>query len=82
VGDSPDTVTAKLFAGLELKTRERRATCGFSPAETPSVGALKARLGLELGAAGITLVNGVHASDDTALGPGDEVSLFPPLGGG
>jgi molybdopterin converting factor small subunit len=28
------------------------------------------------------LVNGVHAAPDRALAPGDEVALFPPLGGG
>ena len=39
-------------------------------------------IGLEPGAAGLVLVNGVHASRDQVLGPGDEVSLFPPLGGG
>jgi len=38
--------------------------------------------GLEPGAAGLVLVNGVHAGPDHVLGPGDEVALFPPLGGG
>jgi len=46
------------------------------------VGAVSGCLGLGPGVAGLVLVNGVHARDDHRLVPGDEVSLFPPLGGG
>jgi len=77
-----DTITARLFAGLETLTAERRAQHTFFLTETPDVGALVARLGLEPGATGIVLVNGRHAGGDRALEPGDEISLFPPLGGG
>ena len=77
-----DTITARLFAGLETQTSERRTEYRFLAAETPTVGAVFARLGLAPGAAGIVLVNGVHAGDDRVLESGDEVSLFPPLGGG
>lgn len=30
----------------------------------------------------LVLVNGLQAASDTRLGPGDNVSVFPPLGGG
>jgi molybdopterin converting factor small subunit len=77
-----DVITVKLFAGLEARTRERRASYAIAPADAPTVAAVAARLGLEPGATGIVLVNGLHAPPDQALRAGDEVSLFPPLGGG
>ena len=77
-----DTITARLFAGLETQTAARRTQQALPLTETPTVGAVVARLGLGPGAAGIVLVNGVHAAGDRVLAPGDEVSLFPPLGGG
>jgi sulfur-carrier protein len=77
-----DTITARLFAGLETQTAARRTQHTFPLTEAPSVGALVARLGLEPGATGIILVNGVHAGGERGLEPGDEISLFPPLGGG
>ncbi len=77
-----DAITARLFAGLEAQTAERRTEYAFLPAETPTVGAVFARLGLARGVTGIVLVNGMHAKGDRVLEPGDEVSLFPPLGGG
>jgi molybdopterin converting factor small subunit len=80
--DAPGTISVRLFAGLESRTRERRATWEFEPAEAGTVGAVTEALGLEPGAAGLILVNGVHAGPERELGPGDEVSLFPPLGGG
>ncbi len=78
----PDAITVKLFAGLETRSAERRSEYLFAAAETPTVAAVKARLALAPGVTGIVLVNGVHAGDDIALREGDEVSLFPPLGGG
>jgi molybdopterin converting factor small subunit len=77
-----DTITARLFAGLETQTAERRTQRTFLLTETPNVGAVVERLGLEPGATGLVLVNGVHAGGDRVLEPGDEISLFPPLGGG
>ena len=79
---STDTITARLFAGLETQTAERRTQHTFLLTETPNVGSVVERLGLEPGATGIVLVNGVHAGGDRVLEPGDEISLFPPLGGG
>jgi molybdopterin converting factor small subunit len=77
-----DSITVKLFAGLEARTRERRTQLSLTLAEAPTVGAIGGRLGLEPGVTGLVLVNGVHARDDQRLESGDEVSLFPPLGGG
>ena len=72
----------KLFAGLELRAREPRTSYDFDLREVATVAAVAEAIGLEPGAAGLILVNGVHASRDQMLGPDDEVSLFPPLGGG
>ncbi len=77
-----DVITVKLFAGLETRTRERRAAYAFAPVEAATVDDVTSRLGLEPGATGIVLVNGLHARPGQALAAGDEVSLFPPLGGG
>jgi molybdopterin converting factor small subunit len=80
--DAAGTITVRLFAGLELRAREPRTAWEFDPREAATVGAVTEAIGLGPGAAGLILVNGVHASGDRALGPGDEVALFPPLGGG
>jgi sulfur-carrier protein len=75
-------VTARLFAGLEGLARERRAAWHVPAAEVPTVTALCEALGVPVSAVGLVLVNGVHAALQDALRPGDEVSLFPPVGGG
>jgi molybdopterin synthase sulfur carrier subunit len=77
-----DTVTVRLFAGLERRSRDGRPDVVVPAALAPTVAALVECLGLPGGAAGLVLVNGLHARPDAALRPGDEVSLFPPLGGG
>ena len=80
--DAAGTISVKLFAGLELCAREPRRSYGFDPRETTTVTAVAEAIGLDPGAVGLILVNGVHASGDQELGPGDEVALFPPVGGG
>ena len=80
--DRSDIITVRLFAGLERQANERRSEYHLSLAVSPTVAALTAHLGLGPGVAGLVLVNGVHARDDQSLSAGDEVSLFPPLGGG
>ena len=77
-----DVITVKLFAGLETRTHERRATYALAPEEAATVGDIATLLGLQPGVTGIVLVNGLHARADQAVVAGDEVSLFPPLGGG
>ena len=72
----------KVFAGLESRTREQRTTYDLSLADAPTVAAVTHALGLAPGAAGLVLVNGLHATVDQRLDVGDEVALFPPLGGG
>ena len=64
------------------QAREPRTAWEFDPREATTVGAVTEAIGLEPGAAGLILVNGVHAAAGRALVAGDEVSLFPPLGGG
>jgi molybdopterin converting factor small subunit len=76
------TITVRLFAGLEAQTRLGRSEVRLALVDAPTVGALTVFLGLPRGVAGIILVNGLHARDDRPLEAGDEVSMFPPLGGG
>jgi len=76
------TVEARLFAGLEMKTRDGRAERRVPLAEAPTVAALCESLGLPSGTVGLVLVNGVHGDASTVLRDGDEVSLFAPVGGG
>ena len=80
--DARGTISVTLFAGLELRAREPRTSYRLDPREIATVGAVTEAVGLEPGAAGLILVNGVHASREQTLLPDDEVSLFPPLGGG
>jgi len=77
-----DTLIARLFAGLELRSQERRARCEVASLRAPAVRGLHAVRGLADGATGIVLVNGLHARDDDARHPCDEVSLSPSPGGG
>jgi molybdopterin converting factor small subunit len=80
--DAAGTISVTLFAGLELRARERRTAYEFDPREVDTVEAVFEAVGLEQDAAGLILVNGVHTAPGHILGPGDEVALFPPLGGG
>ena len=75
-------VTARLFAGLEGLARERRSEWRVPADEVATVTDLCESVGLPAGVVGLVLVNGVHADAATALHDGDEVSLFPPVGGG
>jgi len=75
-------IIVRLFAGLETRTRERRRVWEVPVAEAPTLASLGVYLGLAAGVTGLTLVNGVHATPAQQLRSGDEVSLFPPLGGG
>jgi molybdopterin converting factor small subunit len=77
-----DIISVRLFAGLESRARQQHTSYEFAPADAPTVADVVRALGLEPGAAGLILVNGVHARPERELVAGDEVSLFPPLGGG
>lgn len=80
--DAAGTICVKLFAGLESRARERRTAYDLSPSDAPTVAAVTRAIGLAPGAAGLVLVNGLHATAERRLVAGDEVALFPPLGGG
>ena len=69
-------ISVRLFAGLELRTRERRTALEFEPGVAATVGAVTEALGLEPGAAGLVLVNGVHAGPERALGPGERLRVL------
>jgi hypothetical protein len=77
-----DTVTERLFGGLERRTLARRATCELPVAEALAARALQGVLGLSDGSAGVVLVHSLHAGDVAPLRGGDAVSLSPPPGGG
>lgn len=78
---SESGIVVRLFAGLERDAPGAGAERRLAAAEAPSVAAVLERLGLH-GRTGLVLVNGVHADSTRALAPGDEVDLFPPIGGG
>jgi molybdopterin converting factor small subunit len=80
--DASPAVTARLFAGLESLARGGGAEQPLPLSLAPTVAALCETVGLAAEAIGLVLVNGVHAEAATPLHPGDEVSLFPPVGGG
>jgi molybdopterin synthase sulfur carrier subunit len=76
-----ETIGVKMFGGLEERCgRQRQAA--ISAATVPTVAALIAALGLPPTAVGLILINGLHADAGSALTAGDEVALFPPVGGG
>jgi sulfur-carrier protein len=72
-------ITVRLYATL----REGRAP--EESLELPpgtSVSAVIKELKLPESVVTLIFVNGRHASPDTTLDEGDEVALFPPIGGG
>jgi sulfur-carrier protein len=81
-GPGDQDIDVRLFAGLEARTRDGVRHLRLPLSDAPTLAALLERLGLPAGGAGLRLVNGVHAAPEAVLQPGDEISLFPPLGGG
>ena len=77
-----DDIEVRLFAGLETRTRDKVSRLRLPLADATTLAGLLERLGLPPAAAGLRLVNGLHAALEDELHAGDEVSLFPPLGGG
>lgn len=72
-------VVIKLFASLRVgrfKTAEREYTEGTTLKE------LFNSLGLQLIDVSIVRINGKAVSDDYLLKEADQISLFPPMGGG
>ena len=76
-------ISVRLFAGLESRARERRTAYEFPASDAPTIAAVTRALGLAPVPPAVALVDGgLHATPEHQLAPGDEVSLFPPLGGG
>ncbi len=73
-------ITVHMFGGLDERAARSGVAAAGAPVET--VGDLVAGLALPQGAVGLILLNGLHATLASPLKAGDEVSLFPPIGGG
>ena len=77
-------VKVKLFAtlrkylpGVELgKSTDIQLECGTSIAQLYDV------LGIPAEEIKLAYVNGIYAEIDTILNDGDEIGIFPPIGGG
>lgn len=85
-------IRVRLYAGLRqqvpgaILTATAPAHAG-SPLEVSlpagsTVADLTAHLGLPGGKVRVSFVNGVSRDEDHVLAPGDEVGLFPAIGGG
>jgi molybdopterin converting factor small subunit len=77
-----DQIRARLFGGLEAQTGAGVADVSLQAAGLATAADLVRAVGLPEGAVGLILVNGLHAKPGTSLASGDEVSLFPFVGGG
>jgi hypothetical protein len=78
-------LVVRLFAGLAERVPGGPDGSGAEPpvphGPAPKGEAQHPRQGLAR-PPGLVLVNGLHAGRDAPLSPGDEIDLFPPLGGG
>jgi molybdopterin converting factor small subunit len=72
-------ITVRLFGGLDEHVGRSVAEAQASAA---SVGDLVAGLELSPAAVGLILVNGLHGTLSSPVKAGDEVALFPHIGGG
>ena len=77
-----DRIKVRLFGGLEAQTSEGVANACVPATGLATTADLVRALGLPDGTVGLILVNGLHAKLSTPLAAGDEVSLFPFVGGG
>lgn len=78
--DESGGITVRLFGGLD--ERAGRGSVAEAEAAVETVGDLVAGLALPPAAVGLILVNGLHATLSSPLTAGDEVALFPHIGGG
>lgn len=72
-------IKIKLFATLRFG-RFSEKLCEMKPGAT--ISNIIEELGLPPEQVSIIFVNGRHAKPDTILNDGDEVAMFPPIGGG
>lgn len=77
-------VTVKLYATLSHYGQSKRAGTPFEIdlSEEATVQDLITQLKIPLEATRITFVNGIIQEPDWKLKDGDEVGIFPPIGGG
>ena len=77
-------VHVKLYAGLERLLAEAESAVPFEVqlAEGATVGDMLVHLELSQRIVKLAFVNGRSRSMEHLLGDGDEVGLFPPVGGG
>jgi molybdopterin converting factor small subunit len=80
--DESAAITVRLFGGLDERVGRSVAQAAASAASAVSVGDLVAGLELPPAAVGLILVNGLHGTLSSPLKAGDEVALFPHIGGG
>lgn len=69
----------KLFATLR---KGRFDVSGLDLADGTTISELIRMLNIEKRDAAIIFINGVHGDYDSVIRPGDEVAIFPPIGGG
>jgi len=77
-------VTVKLYAMLRRFARDEQAGAPFKvdlPNEATLLDLIN-QLGIPPGETRITFVNGIIQEPDCRLKDGDEVGIFPPVGGG
>jgi sulfur carrier protein ThiS len=72
-------ITVKSFATLKQYQPENGA---FQAPEGATVADVMQALGVPDNEVHIVFVNGRHAAKDAVLSPGDQVGLFPAVGGG
>ena len=77
-----DQIEVRLFGGLEAQTGAGVADLSLPAVGLATVADLVRAIGIPEGVVGLILVNGLHAKLDAPLTPGDQVSLFPFIGGG
>jgi sulfur-carrier protein len=80
-------VTVKLYAGLSRHLVGKRSLSAGTPLEVDlpdgaTVADLIAELGLPDEEIKVTFINHRACPRDRKLEPGDEVGIFPPIGGG
>jgi sulfur-carrier protein len=72
-------ITVRLYASLR---EGHQAEEEMEAPQGSTIASVIEMLGIPETAATLTFVNGRHASTDTVLREGDNLGLFPPIGGG
>lgn len=75
-------IRVKLYAGLARRSSRSGQVMEVNVPEGSTVADLVAALDLTSDEARLTFVNGRARRPDHRLAPGDQVGVFPPIGGG